>query len=389
MPYPYKICDPVHGFIRFNALEQRVIDSRPFQRLRYIRQMGVAYLIYPGATHTRFEHSLGVMELVTRIYNAICHDLPSEKVDYWRQILRLAALCHDMGHLPFSHTAEKALLPRGGHEQMTLELIRSEELRSIWSTLGDHAEDDIIKLAVTATGMELSSIEKLLSQLITEDNFGADRIDYLIRDAYYTGVGYGHFDHHQLIDTLQVLKVDEKTLVLGVRADGIQSVESLWIARYMMYARVYQHPKSRCFTNHMIRFMERYYDPSIPYLEQTDFVVLNALLKAAKEGDYDAQVLLKMKPAYEELPFEDLEGLTQYGEKVMIDKASRKKGSREFYVLSEEGKVISSFEASPFLKEIPIGGKQIQVFVHPEFTMKLKEQSGFALQALPVSHQRP
>jgi len=114
MTYPFKICDPVHGFIRFGELEQRVIDSRPFQRLRYIRQMGVAYLIYPGATHTRFEHSLGVMELVTRIYNTISHDLPEERVAYWRQILRLAALCHDMGHLPFSHTAEQVLLPEGG-----------------------------------------------------------------------------------------------------------------------------------------------------------------------------------------------------------------------------------------------------------------------------------
>jgi len=372
MSYPFKICDPVHGFIRFGELEQRVIDSRPFQRLRYIHQMGVAYLVYPGATHTRFEHSLGVMELAGRIYNTICHDLPEEKVAYWRQILRLAALCHDMGHLPFSHTAEKVLLPNGGHEGMTLEIIHSDELRSIWRELGEGAENDIIKLAVSDSDRELSSIEKLLSQIITEDNFGADRIDYLIRDAYYTGVGFGHFDHHQLIDSLRILPADS-ALRLGVTAGGIQSVESLWIARYMMYARVYQHPKSRVFTKHMIRFMERHFDATLPYLEQTDFVVLTALMKAAFDGDYDAQVLLKMKPAYEEVTCKKPVDLSSFGEKVFVDIAPLKKGCREFPVLSEEGRVISSFEASPFLSEIPIGGKPVQVFAHPAIKAQLKD----------------
>ncbi|MCH9626402.1 MAG: hypothetical protein S4CHLAM2_00240 [Chlamydiales bacterium] len=362
---PYKICDPVHGFIRFGELEQRVIDSRPFQRLRYIRQMGVAYLVYPGATHTRFEHSLGVMELVSRIFDAIGHDLPEQKRGYWRQILRLAALCHDMGHLPFSHTAEKVLLPDGGHEEMTMQMIRSEELRVIWQTLGEEAEEDIIKLAV---GREpLTPQERLLAQVITEDNFGADRIDYLIRDAYYTGVGYGYFDHHQLIDSLRILPDS-----LGVAEGGIQSVEALWIARYMMYARVYHHPKARVYTQHMIRFMQRYYDPSIPYLEQTDFVILTALMQAAKEGDYDALVLLKRKPAYEEVGGELPLSLADLGDKILVDQAPLKKGERRFAVLSEEGKVICSDQASPFLREIPIGGKSVQVYTHPEFTQQLK-----------------
>ncbi len=365
MQDPFKICDPVHGFIRFGELEQRVIDSRPFQRLRYIRQMGVAYLVYPGATHTRFEHSLGVMELVTRMFDSICHDLPEEKREYWRQILRLAALCHDMGHLPFSHTAEKVLLPDGGHEEMTMQMIRSEELRAIWQTLGREAEEDIIKLAV---GKEpLTPQERLLAQVITEDNFGADRIDYLIRDAYYTGVGYGYFDHHQLIDSLRILSDS-----LGVAEGGIQSVEALWIARYMMYARVYHHPKARVYTQHMIRFMQRHYDHSIPYLEQTDFVILAALMQAAKNGDYDALVLLKRKPAYEEVGGMPPISVAEFGDKILVDQVPLKKGERRFSVLSDEGKVISSDQASPFLRQIPIGGKSIQVYTHPEFTKQLK-----------------
>ncbi len=371
MRSPFKICDPVHGFIRFNELEQRVIDSRPFQRLRYIRQMGVAYLIYPGATHTRFEHSLGVMELVTRIYDTIVGDLPTDRVEYWRQILRFAALCHDMGHLPFSHTAEKVLLPNGGHEQMTLELIRSEELGAIWKELGNEAEDDIIKLAVSEAGLTLTPFEKLLSQLITEDNFGADRIDYLIRDAYYTGVQY-RFDYHQLIDTLRVLPIGEDVWALGVTAGGIQSVESLWMARYMLYARVYHHPKSRVYTNHMIRFMERHYDATLPYLEQTDYVMLAALSKAASEGDYDARVLMKMEAAYEEIVCEKTVDLAEFGEKVMIDCIPLKRGERTFPVLSDEGRVISSSDLSPFLSKIPVGSKPVQIYAHPSLREKLQ-----------------
>lgn len=323
----YKICDPVHGFIRFSEKEKRVIDSRPFQRLRYIRQMGVAYLVYPGAVHTRFEHSLGVMELAGRMYRSVQGQLDVDHA-YWEQVVRLAALCHDMGHLPFSHTAEASLLPDGGHEEMTRQLIGCEELRAIWKEVGPRAAEDIERLAV-------SGGEDVLAQLITEDNFGADRIDYLIRDAYYTGVGYGKFDHHQLIDSLRVLEGK-----LGVAESGMQAVESLWISRYMMYARVYRHPSAHAYSKHMHRFMERHFESSRPYLEQTDFVVLAQMQKAALDGDEDAQVLLRQKPAC----------VKGDGEQRLV-----KKGKREFPVLMERGGVVSSKAASPFLHEIPLG----------------------------------
>lgn len=348
MSYPFKICDSVHGFIRFGDSEKKVIDSRPFQRLRYIHQMGVAYLIYPGATHTRFEHSLGVMELVSRIYSTlvaphnrfISLDLDEEALAYWRLIVRLAALCHDMGHLPFSHTAERSLLSEGGHEMMTLKLIQSQEMRSIWKTVGPHAEEDIIKLAITDSSEALSDWERVLSQMITEDNFGADRIDYLIRDGRYTGVGYGYFDYHQLIDTLRLLRYKGQ-LSLGVVASGIQSVESLWIARYMMHARVYQHPKTRVYSNHMQRFMQHYFQGEIStdvdfYLEQTDYTLLTALAEAAQKGNEDAACLLNRKESETHAPSPAL-----------------KMGRRQFPVLLENKEVVSSSEASPFLESIP------------------------------------
>ncbi len=405
--YPFKICDPIHGFIRFEEIIQKIINSLPFQRLRYIHQMGAAFLVYPGATHTRFEHSLGVMELVTRIYNTLIAPhhlkvhLPDVDFDYWRLILRCAALCHDLGHLPFSHTAEKSLLPPGGHEKITIAMIRSPRLRPIWQELearfGPHVEDDIIKLSVQEeelkelkTGLELNAWEKMLSQIITEDNFGADRIDYLVRDARYTGTGYGHFDYHQLIDCLRILPSLKKEgeFALGVSASGIQSVEALWIARYMMYARVYQHGKCRVFSNHLERFMTKFYKGKIStdledYLAEVDAVIIAELIHAAKRGDRDAACLLKMEPAFSELALEEreekpllphLQQLKEaFQEKIFIDDQFQKNKNREFPVLMEEGRVLSSYQVSPFLRDIPLGGKALRLFVERASLPLVKE----------------
>ena len=391
MSYPFKICDPVHGFIRFGALEQKLIDSAPFQRLRYIHQMGTAYLVYPGATHTRFEHSLGVMELAGRIYTTLTAphnqvvslNKSPEELSYWLLILRLAALCHDLGHLPFSHTAEKSLLPDGGHEQMTLALIRSPELRPIWCAIGPRAEDDVVKLAVAEPHYPLNPWERVLSQVITEDNFGADRIDYLIRDGHYTGVGYGHFDYHQLIDSLRILGIDS-TLTLGVTASGIQSVESLWIARYMMYARVYHHAKVRVYSNHMRSFMNRHYrnllkTDVVDYVRHTDYTLLTALSAAAEQGDYDALCLLKREKAFSEVshPHFSTQMLSDlakaFGNAVFIDHFPTKSAERLFPVFSEEEGTLTSLQSSSFLRDIPVGAKPLCVYVHPQKQMELKE----------------
>lgn len=410
--YPFKICDPVHGFIRFNEWEKKVINSAPFQRLRYIKQMGVAYLLYPGANHTRFEHSLGVMELVTRIYDSMTspyhlektpsHLIPSSKDEreYWRQILRFAALCHDLGHLPFSHTAERDLLSEGGHERMTIRIIQSPLMRSLWSSFGPHAESDILKLAVCekelkACGIatELSDWEKVLSQAITDDNFGADRIDYLIRDARYTGVGYGHFDFHQLIDTLRILPSlqETNTFSIGVSRSGIQSVESLWIARYLMYARVYHHPKARVYTLHMSRFMCDYYQevgfPEDPeaYLKETDFAILTAV---SKSEHLDARILMKQKPSFKEIPLKNFPlecseecifKLKQaFSKDILIDHlpqihfGEEKHHSRYFSVIDEEGQTVLSVNTSTFLRDIPQGGSSFYLFANKERIEEVK-----------------
>lgn len=411
--FPHKICDSIHGFIRFDPLEKDVIDSRPFQRLRYLHQMGPAYLVYPGATHRRFEHSLGVMELATRIYDTLMAPhtfkpenikpvLPSssEELFYWRRILRLAALCHDMGHLPFSHTAEKELLPDGGHEYQTIKFIQSHELKPIWQRLGSKAEEDILKLAVQekellefGTGLTLTSWERILSRIITEDNFGADRIDYLIRDARHTGVGYGHFDYHQLIDTLRILSYphQESILTIGVAESGIQSVESLWIARYLMYARVYHHPKVRLFSHHLRRFMvahyKKYHFPKAleDYLQETDVQILAALAKETLSRNFDALVLMKQQDPFKELAIDHYSKsvlamateslIKDFGDSIIIDSVKGGRGSdeqRRFPVLKENGKVVSSVEVSQFLRDIPLGGKSLRIYSEPRKSLDVQ-----------------
>src|ERR1017187_7724467 len=135
----HEIRDPIHAFVRLDSDERRVLDSAPCQRLREIHQLALTHLIYPAATHRRFEHSLGVMELAGRVYDVVTDpaNIQHESVRamvpppgshehlYWRRVLRMAALCHDIGHLPFSHAAERELLPQGwDHERISVELIR-------------------------------------------------------------------------------------------------------------------------------------------------------------------------------------------------------------------------------------------------------------------------
>ena len=180
---------------------------------------------------------------------------------YWRRALRLAALMHDVGHLPFSHTAEHVLLPNDdSHETITRKVIESEQMRSIWGDTRPQIEPiDIVKLAVGkqhASDLDFSLWETLLSEIITGDVFGVDRIDYLLRDSLHAGVAYGRFDHYRLIDTLRFLPHPaSEEPALGVEEGGLYSAEALQIARYFMYAQVYLHPVRRAYDLLLQEFM--------------------------------------------------------------------------------------------------------------------------------------
>lgn len=277
----HEIRDPIHVFIRLDNHERKVLDSRAVQRLRHIHQLGLTYLVYPGATHKRFEHSLGVMELASRVFDVITQrDNIECSIDefrgydpprYWRRVLRMAALCHDLGHLPFSHTAEEELLPDGwNHERLTRGIIESDELQAIWNEVTPPLRsEDIVKLAIgprNARGLDFTDGQAILAEIITGDTFGVDRMDYLLRDSHHTGVAYGKFDHYRLIDTLRILEPPpsngeqeaSREPMLGVEEGGLQAAESLRLARYFMYSQVYLHRVRRIYDIHLMDFLKKW-----------------------------------------------------------------------------------------------------------------------------------
>jgi HD superfamily phosphohydrolase len=287
-----EIRDPLHVFIRLSPDEQLVLNSRPFQRLRQIHQLSLTYLVYPSATHRRFEHSLGVLELATRIFDVVTdiHNmehgeardvLPPDEltVSYWRRVLRMAALCHDMGHLPFSHGAENDLLPDGwDHERLSRELILCDEMCDIWKQMEPPLTPEHVALLAVGPagpGERVPPWQAILSEIITGNVFGADRMDYLLRDSYHTGVAYGHFDHHRLIDTLRILpppptrdgkgeksRETSRDPTLGIEAGGRESAEALLLARYGMFSQVYLHRTRRIYDLHLVDFAKAWLNRS-------------------------------------------------------------------------------------------------------------------------------
>lgn len=262
----------MHGFILFDDMEKAVINSRPFQRLRRIKQLATTYLVYPGAVHTRFEHSLGVMHLATRVFDLL-------RVKYGpffmravgardeadlarlRRILRLAALSHDVGHAPFSHGPEE-LLP-GGHEQVTKRLLEETEVRDIieerFYRMGIKVQD-ILPAAIGPeeahkVGLIVGAESQFLTELIT-GTFGADRIDYLLRDSLHVGVKYGEFDSERFIHTLTLIEhPDTGGPVVALEKGGVHAAESLLLARYFMFQQVYYHKVRRVYDHHLTQFL--------------------------------------------------------------------------------------------------------------------------------------
>jgi HD superfamily phosphohydrolase len=269
------------------------------------------------------------MELATRVFDRLSRgdlltDVIRERVpefaddytrEHWRRTLRMAALCHDLGHLPFSHAAEERLLPdEWDHERLTVELIRSDELGPIWADSPPLNPDEVAKLAVGPEKFGDKSpknVEAILSEIITGKAFGVDRMDYLLRDSLHAGVAYGRFDHYRLIDTMRILEPlpyeggESEEPTLGVEQGGIHSAEALLLARYFMFAQIYFHRVRRACDIHLQDFLEAWLpDGRFPveidqFLGYTDNEVMSGMLQAAAEGDTQIATLAKRVTARE------------------------------------------------------------------------------------------
>ncbi len=239
--------DPIHEYIH---VEYQVIwdaiNSKEFQRMRRIHQMGTSYLVYHTAEHSRFSHSLGVYEITRRMCNEIKHIDEFLNEDEKIQVM-LAGLLHDLGHGPFSHFFE--MVTSESHESMTKRIIiEDSEIHAI-------LENAQIGLSgKVASILDHTHPKPLLTQMISSQ-LDADRMDYLLRDATFSGTTYGHFDLERILRTMRV--VDGRMVV---KASGIHSIEDYIMARYHMYYQVYFHPTSRAVEGLILGFFKRFSD---------------------------------------------------------------------------------------------------------------------------------
>jgi uncharacterized protein len=412
--------DPIHGFIVLTSDERKVVNSRAFQRLRHIHQLALTWLVYPAATHKRFEHCLGVMELAGRVFDVLTDpenrrttgrlkdifpstDPTDAKHRYWRSVVRMAALCHDLGHIPFSHGAEELLPRHTHHENLSVEVIRSPEMQRLWSAMTPPLNaDHVAKIAVgTAkwSGVPFTEWEELITEIVTGDPFGVDRIDYLLRDSLHAGVAYGRFDHHRVIDTLRILWDEEQQkAVVGIEAGGLHAAEGLQLARYFMFEQLYFHKVRRALDVHLKSYLLAFlpggaYPSTVAgHLRLTDDHVLAAMQDDVADRDSRRHQLASrilqrrfFRVLYER-PSEDLKknadavgavfraARDKFGADVVArdtninidDPQSSEPKPFRFAVEREDGGVVSSIHLSQILGKMPKAVFDF-VFIAPEF----------------------
>jgi uncharacterized protein len=293
VPKTERVRDPIHDFVYLEGDEWKAVDSHVFQRLRRVGQLAMTHLVYPGTTHTRFEHSIGVRHVAWRL----SEQLKLSKTER-RRVLH-AALLHDVGHGPFSHVSEQVLDDLSGvqgvHEAISVALIRSDE--GLREALG---EEDCAAAAALVEGGQQSVARDIIS-----GSTDADKLDYLLRDAYFAGVEYGRYDLPRVIESARVIGNPEAQTYLGFDIGGLWAVEGLLLARHHMWRQVYGH-KTRLATDIMVKraLVAGIEDGLLPrkayevpteagkpkptqefletYLEQTDSTVVEAL-RAAEE----------------------------------------------------------------------------------------------------------
>ena len=278
--------DPVHGLVYVSEDEKKIIDSTPFQRLRNIRQLATTYLVYHGAEHTRFGHSIGVMHLVTRVFDSVTSKLPEVfrpdhkenkiVIAWYRQILRLIALTHDLGHAPFSHATEDLFAKGYEHEHYTKRIIEETIIAEYINDIGDKLHKELANTMQVTTDelIEKYNVRPITPQLLwmiygekpsvrnseyiwpdfvflksfMDGELDCDKMDYLLRDSLFCGVTYGKYDLERFISTLEIYKnEDEKVLLLAISSGGVQVFEEFVLARYFMFIQVYFHKTRRYF----------------------------------------------------------------------------------------------------------------------------------------------
>jgi len=335
----WEIRDSIHGFIEFKEQEIKgIVDKQIFQRLRGIKQLALACLLYPGATHTRFEHSLGVMYIADRMGKTL--ELSNEDLE----LLRHTALLHDLGHGPFSHVSENVLESFADdniknifrryendkskekiHELITMQLIILENFEKVDKEkivgilLPDYKSAKEIREAII-NFLRISDHppDPILREIISGP-IDADKQDYLLRDSYFCGVKYGVFDIDRLHNTLEKVEDSSGLKSLAINEDGIHALEQYIMAKYYMNTQIYRHRLRRITDAMLTRAIELgivedqlqflkdlyLYDGSEEYLENykkwDDEKVLREIIKNGKGKSYEIVLNLKERKLFKEI----------------------------------------------------------------------------------------
>lgn len=302
-----EVRDPVHGSIKILNEEIPIIEAPFFQRLRNIKQLGFSEFVFPGATHTRYLHSLGVMDISSKVFDQLFSDISnSDQLKRLRETVRLACLLHDIGHAPLSHTTEfvmpqvselklpKAFQPKkdrqATHEDYTIKSIVDSSFTTSFKEVEQKfgiIPEQVAELIIGETHNEdyftIDGINyfPLLHQLVSSE-MDCDRMDYLLRDSYFCGVSYGKFDLDWIIDNLKTCVVKNKAYI-GISERAVATFDDFLLSRFHMFLMVYFHYKAVC----LEKLLKRYFlnspeEYSIPacieeYLDHDDHFLMKVL----------------------------------------------------------------------------------------------------------------
>jgi len=414
------IRDPIHGAVEIASAERRIIDTRSYQRLRHVKQLGFADLAFPGATHSRYSHGIGAMSVATRLFDAIYAQVQVAERERarLRQTLRLAALLHDLGHPPLSHTSERLLPPlaslhlppgpdaeggRASHEDMTL-----------WLLLHGPLHDEL-RAAFAGEGIEPSHVAALLSRrdfgtdpfrvggtdhapllrALVSGELDCDRMDYLLRDSLYTGVHYGNYDLDWLVQN--VLPEEQGgALYLGLRQRAVFAFEDFLLSRYHMFLSVYYHHTSVNYEHLLGRWYEAapgeyaLEADAEKYVLADDVQLLSALRASADPWarrivERRGFVLLaEVHPFEPDAPVAPLtaalsaEGIDHFvaESKGVVSKYFRAEDRREPLFVRSATRTVPIEEYTPLFRRYAEGARMVRVYVDPDCAGRARELAG-------------
>ncbi len=369
------IKDPIHGYIFINDFERELIDTRFFQRLRRIKQLSGSEFVYPGANHTRFEHSLGVSYLAEKMTTSLCNDEDVDITDYEKSLVKIAALLHDVGHGPFSHTFEALLQKiRKNHEDLSRWIIKESEIADILNENGLKVD----QVCGLIHGNKTIKNKGFLNQIISS-SCDVDKMDFIVRDSYHTGAEYGQVDVMRILYTMGVINDN-----LAVNYSALPALEAFLIARVESFRTIYFHKVSRASQLMIVRAMElaekeigllSFKKPE-DYLKLDDFSVWSQLMESKAAGKIMKELadrkLLKVAFEREFMTRDDFIqstlGKKEYREKLIEEIANEAKVSIDNVFID-----IPTLPSVPYSHSIDLPAYEIPMFVR-EGTERTKKE---------------